>query len=127
LSPVMHLMKSLTFLLGPALVAGLCCTCSKGSGSDIGPFTPGRAPTFARGLVVDTDGKPVVAANLPGVREPIRKTGFGKTFLVGDSFDLAKKIVSLLTGPKITVDKNKAKETFSYQKTIDFYCQLFDK
>ncbi|MGI6278256.1 MAG: glycosyltransferase family 4 protein [Patescibacteria group bacterium] len=72
-------------------------------------------------------GRPVVAANLPGVREPVEKTGFGKTFLVGDSSDLAKKIVSLLSGPKTAVDKSKAEEIFSYQKTIDCYDWLFDK
>ncbi|KUK82643.1 MAG: Glycosyl transferase group 1 [Microgenomates bacterium 39_6] len=72
-------------------------------------------------------GKPVVAPNLPGVREPIKKTGFGKIFLTGDPSDLAKKIISLLSDPKIAVDKNKVKEVFSYKKTIDCYDWLFGK
>lgn len=73
-------------------------------------------------------GKPVVASNLPGVRVPVKATGMGEIFLAGQSEDLAKKIIQVLTKPIVTKKKiNQAKKIFSCSKTIDYYCQLFDK
>lgn len=42
------------------------------------------------------NGKPVVASDLPGVRQPVRMTGMGKIFPVGDSTALAKNVLEVL-------------------------------
>lgn len=58
-------------LLG--LLLGLSFGCT-GSGSDVGPSAPGRADSFARGLVEDRQGRPIVSARfrlLPGGPEAV--------------------------------------------------------
>jgi glycosyltransferase involved in cell wall biosynthesis len=47
------------------------------------------------------EGTPVVATDLPGVRVPIQTTGMGEIAKIGDSEDLAKKIVSVLNKKKV--------------------------
>ena len=42
------------------------------------------------------NGVPVAAANLPGVRQPVKMTGMGEVFEIGDSKMLAEKICTIL-------------------------------
>jgi glycosyltransferase involved in cell wall biosynthesis len=44
------------------------------------------------------NGKPVVAANLPGVRQPVRMTGMGRVTPVGDAGALALNMLEVLDG-----------------------------
>ncbi|MEX1248569.1 MAG: glycosyltransferase family 4 protein [Anaerolineales bacterium] len=44
------------------------------------------------------NGKPVVASDLPGVRQPVRITGMGKVTLVGDAVALARNMLEVLAG-----------------------------
>lgn len=46
------------------------------------------------------NGKPVVASDLPGVRQPVRMTGMGKVTPVGDAAALAANILAVLAQPK---------------------------
>ncbi|MEX2143443.1 MAG: glycosyltransferase family 4 protein [Anaerolineales bacterium] len=46
------------------------------------------------------NGKPVVAADLPGVRQPVRMSGMGKVFAVGDAAALAQNILDVLAQPE---------------------------
>jgi glycosyltransferase involved in cell wall biosynthesis len=39
---------------------------------------------------------PVVASNLPGVRQPVKMTGMGEIFQIGDSVDLGEQICKVL-------------------------------
>ncbi|GAB4397543.1 MAG: glycosyltransferase family 4 protein [Anaerolineales bacterium] len=45
-------------------------------------------------------GAPVVASNLPGVRQPIRMTGMGRVTPVGDSVALAENLIEILNNPQ---------------------------
>lgn len=46
------------------------------------------------------NGKPTVASNLPGVRQPSRISGMGKVVPVGDSAALALAIIEILNNPE---------------------------
>ncbi len=46
------------------------------------------------------NGKPVVASDLPGVRQPIRLTGMGRVTPVGDAAALAQNILAVLADPR---------------------------
>jgi len=72
-------------------------------------------------------GTPCVATDLPGMRIPILKTGFGKLFENNNEIDLAKKIELVLKkGKKYYQNKfNKNLETFDYKKSLDNYEKLF--
>jgi glycosyltransferase involved in cell wall biosynthesis len=72
-------------------------------------------------------GCPVVASNLPGVRMPVRMTGLGEISKIGDSKDLAKKIVKVLT-TKYSQDKFiEAKNIFAIEKFKDSYIKLLNE
>lgn len=45
-------------------------------------------------------GVPVVASNLPGVRQPVKMTGMGRITPVGDSVALAENIIQILNSPQ---------------------------
>jgi glycosyltransferase involved in cell wall biosynthesis len=45
-------------------------------------------------------GVPVVASNLPGVRQPVQLTGMGSVAEIGDAADLAAKMLDVLTEPE---------------------------
>lgn len=46
------------------------------------------------------NGKPVVASDLPGVRQPVRMTGMGRVSPVGDVPALAQNILAVLADPQ---------------------------
>ncbi|MCW5876616.1 MAG: glycosyltransferase family 4 protein [Anaerolineales bacterium] len=45
------------------------------------------------------NGKPVVASDLPGVRQPVRLTGMGRVSPVGDAAALAENMLAVLAAP----------------------------
>jgi len=46
------------------------------------------------------NGKPSVASNLPGVRQPVRISGMGRVTPIGNSKALAENILAVLDDPK---------------------------
>jgi glycosyltransferase involved in cell wall biosynthesis len=46
------------------------------------------------------NGKPCVASNLPGVRQPVRMTGMGEVVPIGDASALAQAFLSILANPE---------------------------
>lgn len=71
-------------------------------------------------------GCPVVASNLPGVREPIRMTGMGEVVPIKDSRALANAVVKVLQNksrymrPRVEIERK-----FSMDTTLDAYERLF--
>lgn len=85
-----------------------------------GTLAPGDMAGFYRGLTVLVvpslnstesfglvqveamlEGVPVVASNLPGVRQPVRITGFGQVVPVGDAAALAEALLTELSHPRL--------------------------
>jgi len=72
------------------------------------------------------NGVPVVASDLPGVRQPVLQYKFGKIIPVGDSSALSKSILALLDMPiKGKIDSNQIVKYYSpdavaakYEKVI---------
>jgi glycosyltransferase involved in cell wall biosynthesis len=72
------------------------------------------------------NGTPVVATNLPGVREPVRVTGMGEVVPVRDGKALAEAIVKVLKNKKAYVrPRETITEIFAIEKTIQQYEELF--
>jgi len=69
-------------------------------------------------------GKPSIAADIPGLRVLVKKTGFGKLFRQGSSDDLAAKIIEAVKQKKL-IRKNYSKvlEILDSQKNA----QIFEK
>ena len=59
------------------------------------------------------NSKPVVASNLPGVRQPVRMTGIGKVTPVGDSKALAQNMIDVLSNQGEFADGQNLREEFS--------------
>jgi glycosyltransferase involved in cell wall biosynthesis len=71
-------------------------------------------------------GTPVVASNLPGVRQPVTITGMGKVVPLRDSNAIADAIQEILDNPQaFTGDYQKIEEQFSPMKTAEGYEELF--
>ena len=72
-------------------------------------------------------GTPCVATNLPGMRIPIVKTGFGEIFKKNDSNDLSKKLAIVLKRGKsfYQIKDSKKLNNFDYNRSIDQYEKLF--
>jgi glycosyltransferase involved in cell wall biosynthesis len=71
-------------------------------------------------------GTPVVATNLPGVREPVNITGMGRLVPPNDAQALARAIVDVLEQPeRYTGDVEAVKKMFSSQHIAETYEQLF--
>lgn len=67
-------------------------------------------------------GVPVVASDLPGVRQPVSLTGMGEIARVGDAADLARQLVRVLESPDVyRRDRATVRETFSLERTISDY------
>lgn len=63
---------------------------------------PSTNSTEAFGMVqieAMTCGTPVVASDMPGVRQPVLQTGMGKLFALRDAESLAESLVSVLEAP----------------------------
>jgi glycosyltransferase involved in cell wall biosynthesis len=71
-------------------------------------------------------GTPVVASNLPGVRQPVTITGMGKVVPLRDSDSIAAAILEILGHPdSFSGDPGKIEEQFSPLKTAERYEELF--
>ena len=72
------------------------------------------------------NGTPVVASNLPGVREPVRVTGMGEVVPIRDERALAEAIVTVLKNKDDYVrPRQTIVEIFALEKTIQQYEELF--
>ena len=71
-------------------------------------------------------GTPVVASNLPGVRQPVQMTGMGKVVPIRDSHALAKALLEVLSNPSAySGDPQSIASRFSPSKTAAEYESLF--
>jgi glycosyltransferase involved in cell wall biosynthesis len=67
-------------------------------------------------------GVPVVASNLPGVRQPARLTGMGEIARIGDAADLARRLLEVLESPeRYRRTAAEIRALFPPEKTLDFY------
>jgi len=73
-------------------------------------------------------GTPVVASDLPGVRQPVRMTGMGKIVPIGDSPTLAKAILEIIDQPQIFQgDPEAIARRFSPVAAAERYERLFNE
>lgn len=73
-------------------------------------------------------GLPVVASDLPGVREPIRRTGMGEVAPVRDVAALAEGILRVLRNPSAYRKPHEfIRETFSIERTFALYEAAYDR
>jgi glycosyltransferase involved in cell wall biosynthesis len=76
-------------------------------------------------------GVPVVASNLPGVRQPVEVTGMGKIAAVGDAAALAEAVLEVLAGPErfrsgARLDPGGIRDRYSPARTAAEYESLFE-
>ncbi len=73
-------------------------------------------------------GVPVVASNLPGVRQPVKMTGMGEIAEVGDAASLAQAILKVLDHPAAyRGDPQAVARQFAPQRTAQAYEALFQR
>ncbi|HSM56814.1 MAG TPA: glycosyltransferase family 4 protein [Candidatus Sulfomarinibacteraceae bacterium] len=73
------------------------------------------------------NGAPVVASNLPGVRQPVTMTGMGQVVPIGDHQALAEGIIKVLDNTdRFRRPGDLIAESFSPQQTAREYVQLFE-
>ena len=73
-------------------------------------------------------GIPVIASNLPGVRQPVLKHNFGRIFPVGDSSALTRAIIDLLENPiKGQINSLAIKKQYSPDLIAEEYENLVDE
>ncbi|MBF0298775.1 MAG: glycosyltransferase family 4 protein [Oligoflexia bacterium] len=73
-------------------------------------------------------GTPVVASNMPGVREVVRKTSFGALATPKDALDLANKIIysrDNMSKFKQNYSREDLLSLFDFEKELDKYEKLF--
>ncbi|HEY6930971.1 MAG TPA: glycosyltransferase family 4 protein [Thermoanaerobaculia bacterium] len=67
-------------------------------------------------------GLPVVASDLPGVREPVRRSGMGEIARAGSPEDLARQIIRVLEAPqRYRKPHETVREIFSVESTFSAY------
>ena len=73
-------------------------------------------------------GTPVIASDLPGVRQPIAMTGMGNIFPVGDASALSAVLLDLLGKPrKNKADSQEIRRRFSPDSTAAAYEGLYEE
>ena len=71
-------------------------------------------------------GVPVVASDLPGVRQPVRMTGMGEIARPGDAADLARRVLAVLESPeKYRRPHSEIQSLFSPERAIDEYESVY--
>jgi glycosyltransferase involved in cell wall biosynthesis len=71
-------------------------------------------------------GTPCIASNLPGVREPVRRTGMGLVAEVGDHEDLAAKIIEVIANRDAYVrPADDIRALYSTETTAATYDRLY--
>jgi glycosyltransferase involved in cell wall biosynthesis len=74
------------------------------------------------------NGKPVVASNLPGVRQPVKITGMGRVSPVSDSVLLAKNMIAVLSdAKKYRGDSESLRAQFSPDASAERHEELFEE
>jgi glycosyltransferase involved in cell wall biosynthesis len=72
-------------------------------------------------------GTPVVASDLPGVRQPVRLTGMGEVIPVGNSAMLAAAVGRILSDkPRYQRPSAGIAAQFGLEQTVDSYERLFE-
>jgi glycosyltransferase involved in cell wall biosynthesis len=73
-------------------------------------------------------GTPVVATNLPGVRQPVTMTGMGEIVPIADAAGLAQGVARVLRDPeKYIKPRAEIVRTFELARTVDAYEKLFEE
>ncbi len=73
-------------------------------------------------------GTPVVATNLPGVRQPVTISGMGEIVPVADAEGLAAGIVKVLRSPEQYIKpREEILRLFELARTVDAYEKLFEE
>ncbi len=73
-------------------------------------------------------GTPVVATNLPGVRQPVTMTGMGEIVPIADARGLAEGIIKVLRDPqRYTRPRGEIMRVFELARTVDEYERLFEE
>ncbi len=71
-------------------------------------------------------GTPVVATNLPGVRQPVTVTGMGEIVAIADSASLAEGITKVLSNPNAYIkSRDEIEALFDLSVTVAAYEELF--
>ena len=74
------------------------------------------------------NGVPVVASNLPGVRQPVKITGMGAIAEIGDADDLADKMLEVLNEPqRFAGDPAEVTRRFTPDNCAASYEALYDE
>jgi glycosyltransferase involved in cell wall biosynthesis len=68
-------------------------------------------------------GTPVVASDMPGVREVVRKTGYGRLARAHEPQDIADKVIDVLDNP-ILIDRSRL-AILDFDHSIGAYEKLF--
>jgi len=73
-------------------------------------------------------GTPVVATNLPGVRQPVTMTGMGEIVPIADARGLAEGIIKVLRDPQRYIKpRAEIMQVFELARTVDAYEKLFEE
>jgi glycosyltransferase involved in cell wall biosynthesis len=118
--------RYLTFLgtLNPAQMADFYATCDVITVASINN-------TESFGLVqveAFMCGTPVVATNLPGVRQPVTMTGMGAIVPIADAAGLAQGVIEVLRDPaRYIKPRGEIMHTFELTRTVDAYEKLFEE
>ena len=73
-------------------------------------------------------GTPVVASNMPGVREVVKRTGYGLLSKQRQSEDIARKISEVFKNrKKFAPNRERVSELFGMHNIIKEYDKLFGK
>jgi glycosyltransferase involved in cell wall biosynthesis len=73
-------------------------------------------------------GTPVVATNLPGVRQPVTMTGMGAIVPIADAEGLAQGVIRVLREPgQYIKPRAEIMRTFELARTVDEYEKLFEE
>jgi glycosyltransferase involved in cell wall biosynthesis len=72
-------------------------------------------------------GVPVVASNLPGVRQPVKITGMGTVAGIGDAADLAARMLEVLDDPdRFAGEPAEVANRFTPDRCAASYEELFE-
>jgi len=73
-------------------------------------------------------GTPVVATDLPGVRQPVTMTGMGAIVPIANAEGLAQGVINVLRDPGAYLKpRDKIMRTFELARTVDAYEELFEE
>jgi glycosyltransferase involved in cell wall biosynthesis len=71
-------------------------------------------------------GTPVVASNLPGVRQPVLQTGMGKIIPIADAAALAEAVLEILDQPsKFQADRESIAARYAPAAAAEAYERAF--